>query len=116
MALLGIVYVLFTRRNRLSVLAQGPGVAKLVRIFRFVLGGTAVLAFVASIFPRESPEAGILLYGVLWPLLGLQFASAYLPWEKFFQKSPAVTTAGAGIVGFYTFSVVFLMLRLTSYV
>lgn len=112
MVLLAIVYLAYTRRGIL----QSARMSQVAKIFRFVLGGTAIAALLASLFPLKSPEAGVLLYAILWPLLALQLVIACLPWERFVQKRPAVTVIAAIIVGCYAFPVVFLMLRLTSYI
>jgi hypothetical protein len=89
--------------------------AIIMKVYRIVLGSAAVLAFVASIFPRSSGGGGDILYLFLWPLLVLQIILARLHWERFCVKNPGITYAFAVAVGFYAFFIDVLVFQLAGY-
>jgi hypothetical protein len=113
MALLSLAYVLIVKRDRVFEVVRTP---KAALVFRYALGGTAVVVLLASLFPRESPEMGVLLYFILWPLLGLQLGATFLPWQRLAISHPAVALGLAIAAGVYAFFVDSLMLQLASYI
>lgn len=113
---LAVCYMLYKKRRDLGEAQRRIWTPETVKVFQFILGGSAALALVASIFPHRSPEAGVLLYFILWPLLGLQFMVSCLPWRRFVQKSATGSLVAASIIGFCAFNVVLFMLKLTSYI
>lgn len=108
-------YALYKKRTSIGALAQSPRTPILIKLFQFALGGSAILALIASVIPRHDPEAGILLYLFLWPLIGFQIVVACLAWEKYIQRSPWGTMVAALFVAFCAFQVDLLMFKLTKY-
>jgi hypothetical protein len=113
MVILGVMFAVFRNRDRIQLLLQRQIAAQ---AFKYVVGGAAVLVLLSSLFPQENPEAGILLYFILWPLLGLQLVLALLPWQRFAQKRPVMTSVAAGMAIAYAVPVDILMLTLAGYI
>lgn len=97
----------------MQTLLRRPATAN---VFRYFVGGTAAIVLLLSLFPRGGLEAGVLLYFILWPLLGMQLGVAFLPWQKFALKRPWLATITAAIIILGIFYVDIFMLTLAGYI
>lgn len=106
LVLSAIAYFVYTQRHRLAVFLRNGWVAKMVLLYRLILGSAAVVILALSLFPREDTGMGILLYPVVWLALILQLGVAIkMPWQKLVQRSPGGALALAVIASFYVYGV-----------
>lgn len=115
MLVAAIIYVIYLYHDKLESLINKVPAAKTIKVFRFLLGGSAILAFILSLMPRHDLGMGVLFYFFLWPLLGVQLGVVWLPWEKFAQNRSGAAIVISTVVGFHALVLDLIMVGIAGY-